>query len=78
MGGIEVVSIIFHDTLGVSDGDEKIEVGRLKHVVFAFANCRFGAPRRRGSGPPGIKGRVRLRLEESFYQNPYPECICKS
>ncbi|KAH9622819.1 hypothetical protein KSS87_011225 [Heliosperma pusillum] len=36
---------------------------------------RQGAPRKRGGPPSGIKGRARLRYEESFYQNPFPECI---
>ncbi|KAI3462379.1 hypothetical protein Pfo_019042 [Paulownia fortunei] len=55
-----------------------LEVSSLSHLVKQLHKNRFGAPRRRGGAPPGIKGRARLRLEESFYQNPYPECICKS
>ncbi|KAL1531540.1 O-fucosyltransferase 38 [Salvia divinorum] len=62
---------------------DQMEAGQLEESflslpVMQLHRQRFGGPRRRGSGPPGIKGRVRLRLEESFYQNPYPECICKS
>ncbi|XP_042033440.1 O-fucosyltransferase 38-like [Salvia splendens] len=56
----------------------QLEESSLSLPVMQLHRQRFGGPRRRGSGPPGIKGRVRLRLEESFYQNPYPECICKS
>ncbi|XP_047972217.1 O-fucosyltransferase 38-like isoform X2 [Salvia hispanica] len=62
---------------------DKMEAGELEESslslpVLQLHRKRFGGPRRRGSGPPGIKGRVRLRLEESFYQNPLPECICNS
>ncbi|KAL1553269.1 O-fucosyltransferase 38, variant 2 [Salvia divinorum] len=62
---------------------DKMEAGQLEESslsppVLQLHRKRFGGPRRRGSGPPGIKGRVRLRLEESFYQNPFPECICNS
>ncbi|XP_042001487.1 O-fucosyltransferase 38-like isoform X2 [Salvia splendens] len=62
---------------------DKLEVGELEESslslpVLQLHRKRFGGPRRRGRGPPGIKGRVRLRLEESFYQNPFPECICNS
>ncbi|KZV53844.1 hypothetical protein F511_00110 [Dorcoceras hygrometricum] len=58
--------------------DGKLGVSALSRLVKKLHHNRFGAPRRRGGAPPGIKGRARLRLEESFYQNPFPECICKS
>lgn len=41
-----------------------------------FPVCRQGAPRKRYGSLPGSKGRARLRSEESFYENPFPECIC--
>lgn len=46
---------------------------------FSFhVSYRQGAPRKRGGSLPGVKGRARFRTEESFYENPYPECICSS
>ncbi|KAK3023165.1 hypothetical protein RJ639_043593 [Escallonia herrerae] len=47
-------------------------------VLFAHQNYRQGAPRIRRGAPLGIKGRARFRFEDSFYQNPYPECICST
>ncbi|KAL0381348.1 UNVERIFIED_CONTAM: O-fucosyltransferase 38 [Sesamum angustifolium] len=55
-----------------------LEVSSFYSLVNQLHKNRFGAPRKRGAAPLGIKGRARSRLEESFYQNPYPECICKS
>ncbi|KAK4490665.1 hypothetical protein RD792_001356 [Penstemon davidsonii] len=71
------------DRKGLVELLDKMEAGLLeasslsRHVKQLHKNRR-GSPRRRGGAPSGIKGRARLRLEESFYQNPYPECICKS
>ncbi|KAL6521462.1 O-fucosyltransferase 38 [Orobanche gracilis] len=56
----------------------QLEMSSLAHLVKQLHKNRLGEPRRRRGAPPGIRGRARLRLEESFYQNPYPECICKS
>lgn len=50
----------------------------LSNVVKRMHKNRQGAPRKRSGPPSGIKGRARFRYEESFYQNPYPECICSS
>lgn len=50
----------------------------LSHLVMKLHKNRQGAPRKREDAPSGIKGRGRFRLEEPFYQNPYPECICGS
>ncbi|XP_012828867.1 PREDICTED: uncharacterized protein At1g04910 isoform X1 [Erythranthe guttata] len=71
------------DRKGLVELFDKLEAGRLqvsslpRHVKQLHRN-RVGAPRRRGGAPSGIRGRARLRLEESFYQNPFPECICNS
>ncbi|XP_038882951.1 O-fucosyltransferase 38 [Benincasa hispida] len=63
---------------------DKLEKGQLTegsslsdHVLRMHKN-RQGGPRRRRGPQAGIKGRARFRTEESFYENPYPECICKS
>ncbi|KAJ4715291.1 O-fucosyltransferase family protein [Melia azedarach] len=63
---------------------DKLENGRLReghsfsHLVKQMHKDRQGAPRKRKGPSPGIKGRARFRTEESFYENPYPECICSS
>ncbi|XP_010270432.1 PREDICTED: uncharacterized protein At1g04910 [Nelumbo nucifera] len=63
---------------------DKIERGELEegsslsYIVREMHKNRQGAPRKRQGAMPGIKGRGRFRTEESFYENPYPECICRS
>lgn len=72
------------DRRGLVELFDKLETGKivegpeLSRLVKKLHKNRQGAPRYRDKGPPGIKGRARARLEESFYQNPYPECICGS
>ncbi|KAL8229409.1 hypothetical protein R6Q57_014309 [Mikania cordata] len=62
----------------------KLESGQLKegsslqHLVKHLHEKRQGAPRKREGAPDGIRGRARFKAEENFYQNPYPECICRS
>ncbi|KAJ4964632.1 hypothetical protein NE237_016481 [Protea cynaroides] len=63
---------------------DKIERGELEEgsllssIVKKMHKNRQGAPRKREGSLPGMKGRGRLRTEESFYENPFPECICSS
>ncbi|XP_058006419.1 O-fucosyltransferase 38 isoform X2 [Hevea brasiliensis] len=63
---------------------DKLQSGQLKggssfsHIVQEMHKNRQGAPRKRRGPLPGVKGRARFRTEESFYENPYPECICRS
>lgn len=72
------------DRKGLVEIFDKLENGQLnegialQHLVERLHKKRQGAPRKREGSPDGIKGRARFRFEESFYQNPYPECICSS
>ncbi|XP_024963085.1 O-fucosyltransferase 38 isoform X3 [Cynara cardunculus var. scolymus] len=72
------------DRKGLVDIFDKLESGQLKEgltlqqLVKHLHEKRQGAPRKREGAPDGIKGRARYKAEESFYQNPYPECICSS
>ncbi|ONM33757.1 O-fucosyltransferase family protein [Zea mays] len=49
---------------------------KLSALVTDMHKYRQGTPRKRYGSLPGSKGRARLRTEESFYENPFPECIC--
>ncbi|TMX04753.1 hypothetical protein EJD97_004834 [Solanum chilense] len=71
------------DRKGLVEIFDQLEAGQLdgssfSHLVRHLHKNRQGAPRKRAGAPPGVRGRARSRLEESFYQNPYPECICSS
>ncbi|KAL9229645.1 hypothetical protein vseg_005092 [Gypsophila vaccaria] len=71
------------DRKGLIEVFDKLESGQLEapslsEIVQKMHRKRQGAPRKRNGPPPGIKGRARFRYEESFYQNPFPECICNS
>ncbi|THU53393.1 hypothetical protein C4D60_Mb10t13940 [Musa balbisiana] len=58
------------------DRGELKEGAKLSSLVSEMHEHRQGAPRKRYGSLPGSKGRDRLRTEESFYENPFPECIC--
>nr|CAB3463291.1 unnamed protein product [Digitaria exilis] len=55
---------------------ELMDDSKLSSLVTDMHRYRQGAPRKRYGSLPGSKGRSRLRTEESFYENPFPECIC--
>ncbi|XP_062202462.1 O-fucosyltransferase 38 isoform X2 [Phragmites australis] len=55
---------------------ELMEGLKLSSLVTEMHKYRQGAPRKRYGSLPGSKGKARLRTEESFYENPLPECIC--
>ncbi|KAB1210579.1 hypothetical protein CJ030_MR6G010875 [Morella rubra] len=75
---------IIPDREGLVRVFNQLETGQLQEgstlsfIVRQMHENRQGAPRKRRGPAPGIKGRARLRSEESFYENPYPECICNS
>ncbi|KAF1871169.1 hypothetical protein Lal_00020903 [Lupinus albus] len=72
------------DRKGLVENFDKLVTGELEegvtlsHLVQRMHKNRQGAPRKRHGSLPGLKGKARLRTEESFYENPYPECICSS
>ncbi|KAL9462380.1 hypothetical protein AB3S75_000395 [Citrus x aurantiifolia] len=72
------------DRRGLVELFDKLKSGKLREgpsfsqrVQQMHENWQ-GGPRKRKGPLPGIKGRARFRTEESFYENPYPECICSS
>ncbi|CAI0428201.1 unnamed protein product [Linum tenue] len=71
------------DRKGLVELFDKLENGEvnedsLPELVQQMHRNRQGGPRKRKGAASGIKGRARFKTEESFYQNPYPECICRS
>ncbi|CAA7027250.1 unnamed protein product [Microthlaspi erraticum] len=45
--------------------------------IIEIHKTRQGSPRRRTGPATGAKGLERHRSEESFYENPLPECLCQ-
>ncbi|EOX92512.1 hypothetical protein QUC31_003674 [Theobroma cacao] len=60
------------------EGGQHREASSFSYLVRQTHKNRQGAPRKRKGPSPGIKGKARFRTEESFYENPFPECICSS
>ncbi|XWS44731.1 hypothetical protein CRYUN_Cryun15aG0072700 [Craigia yunnanensis] len=56
------------------ESGQQREASSFSYFVRQMHKNRQGAPRKRKGPSPGIKGKARLRTEESFYENPYPEC----
>ncbi|CAM8951047.1 unnamed protein product [Rhodiola kirilowii] len=71
------------DRKGLVEIFDKLEAGEIQEdsvssLIIHMHKKRQGGPRKRGVAPSGVKGRARFRSEESFYENPYPECICNT
>ncbi|CAM0949954.1 unnamed protein product [Alopecurus aequalis] len=64
------------ELFGLLEKEELMEGPKLSSLITKMHKYRQGAPRKRYASLPGRKGRARLRTEESFYENPLPECIC--
>ncbi|KAJ8471798.1 hypothetical protein OPV22_026141 [Ensete ventricosum] len=63
---------------------DKIDRGSLKegkklsNMILEVHKGRQGSPRKRKGPISGTRGKERFRSEEAFYENPLPDCLCRS
>ncbi|CAL9757754.1 unnamed protein product [Musa acuminata subsp. burmannicoides] len=50
---------------------------KLSNIIVEIHKRRQGSPRKRKGPIPGTRGVERFRSEESFYENPLPDCLCQ-
>ncbi|XP_010460001.1 PREDICTED: uncharacterized protein At1g04910-like [Camelina sativa] len=60
----------------VGKGAEK-DNRKVYERIIEIHRTRQGSPRRRKGPVSGTKGLERHRSEESFYENPLPDCLCQ-
>ncbi|KAK1288242.1 Uncharacterized protein QJS10_CPB19g01381 [Acorus calamus] len=63
---------------------DKLDRGKLKEgrklssLIVDIHQRRQGSPRKRKGPISGTKGMDRFRSEEAFYENPLPDCLCRT
>ncbi|XP_010498714.1 PREDICTED: uncharacterized protein At1g04910-like [Camelina sativa] len=60
----------------IGKGAEKDNLKVFERII-EIHKTRQGSPRRRKGPVSGTKGLERHRSEESFYENPLPDCLCQ-
>ncbi|THU47260.1 hypothetical protein C4D60_Mb09t13630 [Musa balbisiana] len=51
---------------------------KLSNMILEVHKGRQGSPRKRKGPISGTRGKERFRSEEAFYENPLPDCLCRS
>ncbi|KAJ6851038.1 uncharacterized protein M6B38_262850 [Iris pallida] len=60
------------------DGGTLKEGKKLSSIISDIHRKQQGSPRKRKGPISGTRGKERFRSEESFYENPIPDCMCQS